>query len=161
MKAVLLTRGLVAFVDDGDYSEVSRFSWQAQQIKNGWVVKRGIWDSKKKNNRSESLGVFLMRPPPGMRVDHKDGNPFNNLRDNLRLCTKTQNDRSFRRKGSGKSSRFRGVSWHSQRRCWRAVIESAGENIYLGIFDQEDDAGRAYDAAARQHFGEFAHLNFP
>jgi len=160
MKTLLLTQGLTASVDDTDFSEVSKFSWQAQRIKNGWVVKRGIWDPHKKNNRSESLGAFLMRPPPGMRVDHKDGNPFNNKRDNLRICTKIENDRAFRNKAKGKSSKFRGVSRH-RNFCWRAVLEKGGHQFHLGVFSREEDAARAYDAVAKQHFGEFAHLNFP
>jgi len=161
MKVLLLTKGMTASVDDADFPEVSRFSWQAQRIKKGWVVKRGIWDPVRKNNRNESLGVFLLRPPPGMRVDHRDGNPFNNQRSNLRVCTKTENDRAFRNKAEGKTSRFRGVCWHAQRNRWRASIETAGHNYHLGVFFREEDAAHAYDTAARKHFGQFAHLNFP
>jgi hypothetical protein len=159
MKVVNLTKGRLAYVDDKDYEAVSEFSWQAQKIKTGWVVKRGVWDPDRGNNRSQSLGVFLLRPPPGLRVDHRDGDPFNNQRANLRLCTKTENDRAFRRKAVGKSSRFRGVSWWAQRAKWRSVLETNGRQFHLGTFDREEDAARAYDAAAKQHFGEFAHLN--
>jgi hypothetical protein len=47
-----------------------------------------------------------------------------------------------------------------------ACISSADDTgktktIYLGRYDSEDDAGRAYDTAAILLFGEWAYLNFP
>lgn len=41
----------------------------------------------------------------------------------------------------------------------RIVVD--GKKLYLGQFSDPEDAARAYDAAADQHFGEFARLNFP
>lgn len=51
---------------------------------------------------------------------------------------------------------------------WEAGI-AAGEKrangkrkrVYLGLFDDPKEAALAYDAAAREHFKDFASLNFP
>ena len=161
MKEIYLTRGKIAFVDEDDFRRANQFSWQAQKIQNGWIVKRGIWDATTRNNRSQSLASFLLNLPTGIRADHIDGNPFNNSRKNLRVCTKTENDRAFRRKAAGKSSRFRGVCWRSRQSRWTAQIESAGVYIHIGSFQKEEDAAHAYDAKAKELFGEFSHLNFP
>jgi len=64
-------------------------------------------------------------------------------------------------KCKGRSSRFKGVSWHKQCRKWKALIQSKGKQNYLGVFGIEADAARAYDEAAVKMFGEGAYLNFP
>ena len=45
---------------------------------------------------------------------------------------------------------------------WKAQIQVNGRHIYLGRYDDEEDAARAYDAAAAEYFGRRrAKLNFP
>ena len=49
----------------------------------------------------------------------------------------------------------------STREVWRATICVAGEKRLLGRFADPVDAAKAYDDAAREHFGPFACVNFP
>jgi hypothetical protein len=58
----------------------------------------------------------------------------------------------------GGISRYKGVSRNREK--WQARIKVDGKQSHLGIFTDEEDAARAYDAAARELFGEFAYLNF-
>ena len=60
-----------------------------------------------------------------------------------------------------KSSQFRGVRWYKRQGAWRAEISGAdGNQIYLGSFDSERDAGVAYDGAAIKRYGMQAITNF-
>ena len=66
--------------------------------------------------------------------------------------------------GNHVPSRFRGVytgvrALHGRR--WTAYICHSRKSHYLGTFDDEEEAAKAYDAAARQHFGAQAQPNFP
>lgn len=96
--------------------------------------------------------------PPG-DLDHKDRDKANNRIDNLRLATQGQNKANsgpYRTNTSG----FKGVSFNKQRGRWEAQIQLGGRNKNIGYFNSPEAAARAYDAAAREHFDEFAGLNF-
>lgn len=59
---------------------------------------------------------------------------------------------------------FAGVYWHSAAGKWAAqlhvTIGGKSRPKHLGLHEQEDDAARAYNHAAVEHFGkEFALLN--
>jgi hypothetical protein len=60
-----------------------------------------------------------------------------------------------------RSSRYRGVRWDKRREKWIAQIIFNKQPRYLGQFDDEIGAARAYDDAARQLFGTGRTLNFP
>jgi hypothetical protein len=60
-----------------------------------------------------------------------------------------------------KSSKYRGAYWNKRDNKWAASIRSDGKLHHLGCFEDEEEAARAYDKAARAHHGEKAQLNFP
>jgi hypothetical protein len=58
------------------------------------------------------------------------------------------------------SSRYLGVCWHIRQHRWIAKIGKC-PRTHLGYFSSEEDAGRAYDAAAVRRYGARTPLNFP
>lgn len=157
-KQIELTQGKVALVDDEDYEELSRSKWHAYRSRRTWYARRNI---RHENGKRSTITMHLqiVGVASGMQVDRKDGDGLNNSRDNLRLCTSQQNH--FNRKSHrNTSSQYKGVAWDCTNNRWRAMIMLDGKNRMLGRFLSEEAAALAYDAAARQLFGEFARCNF-
>jgi hypothetical protein len=102
----------------------------------------------------------IMAPADGLCIDHRNHIGLDNRRSNLRKATKAQNNRNRKKKiGSGVSI-YKGVAWHKYRKKWYAAIYADGRKIFLGYFDDETKAAKAYDVAAIKYHGEFASLNF-
>jgi hypothetical protein len=76
-------------------------------------------------------------------VDHIDGDTFNNAPDNLRLTTNRFNVS----RAVGGKSKYVGVSWDSRRCKWKSSIRIGNKRIFLGRFNCELSAYKAYTDA--------------
>lgn len=127
-----------------------------------WLVSNGYACTTTKPHRSIHriiLSRKLGRPLNNDEVpDHKDRNPLNNRRSNLRPATTQQNVSNSRAKG-GKYTKYKGVSWNKSYGKWYAYIKHNYKMRILGHFDSPDQAAETYNQAASELFGEFAALN--
>lgn len=96
---------------------------------------------------------------PTHSIDHIDRDRSNDRLANLREADQTLNNGNVRRR-SDNTSGFKGVGFHSASGLWYARIKVRGRTISLGYHRIKEAAARAYDKAARDHFGQFAALNF-
>ena len=146
---------MVAIVDDADYESVmAEGKWHAVRPSGAT-----FYASRRARQPSQvahwALHTFLTGWP---LVDHINGDGLDNRRANLRAATPAQNGMN-RTIGRNNTSGYKGVV--RNRANWRARLETGGRIIQLGTFGTREEAARAYDAAAVEHFGEFALLNFP
>jgi hypothetical protein len=144
-------------VDDEDYEWLSRHKWHCSA--QGYAMRRDVALPGKPI--VSMARVILGLPARGREFvpDHINGDKLDNRRANLRAATAAQNSRNTAKHKGG--SRFKGVCLCRQTGRWKATIKIDGRQAWLGRFDTEEDAARAYDAAALEAFGEFACLNFP
>jgi hypothetical protein len=91
--------------------------------------------------------LFLGFIPDGRKkiVHHKDSNKLNNNDWNLEIITFRSNCSIERTAKS--SSKYVGVTWCKLNKKWLSRIRISGKLKFLGYFDNEDDAGDAYQKA--------------
>ena len=105
------------------------------------------------------LGRKLGRKLTNTEVcDHADGDGLNNTRSNLRLATLSQN-RMNSRKGKRNKTGYKGVSWITKNKKYRAQICKDRKVIYLGEFDTALEAYDVYCEAAKSIHGEFHNID--
>jgi len=159
MRQVPVSGGYTATVDDDDYQKVIAFRWGAlRNIGSDRVYARTTMRVGAKKSQV-LMHRLVTNAPLGMQVDHINHDTLDNRKDNLRVCTNAQNAHN-RRKHRGGSSQYKGVSWDKRHEKWLAQIQVDKKKRCLGYYEAEADAARAYDAVAREHFGEFANTNF-
>lgn len=145
-----LSQGKFAIVDDEDFDWLMQCKWT-------YDAKGYAYRKVKKVTLFMHRAILNASGP--VIVDHINGNGLDNRRCNLRIVTVAQNVYNQRPQTKNKTSQFKGVVFSKRLQRWQAYIKKGSERRYLGTFDDELDAARAYNAAARHFFGPNAYVN--
>ena len=153
MKLVPLTRGQFAIVDDADFDTLIEFKWYAQwneSTKSFYAARASYRRQVRMHRVIMGLGHGRRRP-----VDHINRNTLDNRRENLRICTPTQNcANSVRSKRN--STGYKGVTFNKQQGRYVARVRINCKSKFLGYFSDPKLAHEAYVKAATKLFGKFA-----
>lgn len=160
MKTIPLTRGFCTKVDDDDYPFLIHWNWCVSENNGLFYAVR----TQKVNGVKHT--IYMHRVIAGaatrQKVDHKNHDTLDNQRSNLRVCEHWQN-RGNTKLPVNNSSGYKGVRRIQTERmksvCYQAKINCRRREFSLGYFPTALQAAKAYDAAAIEHFGEFALTN--
>jgi len=160
MKKIKLTQGFHAIVDNDDYKYLNQFKWHVLNNKNRPHLTKYARRYKGKKN-GKRIYITMHQEIMNLKnikfeIDHKDRNGLNNQKNNLRKCTRSQNQANTGRRIGSKSTfkgvYSRGIKYVSQKR-------HNGRIVYLGIFERELDAVAKYNEYVKKLHGEFSLLN--
>lgn len=159
-------KGESFLIDDEDYDLIKDIPWNVDV--DGYLKAYCKKDKKTYRIYRLILGV----DNPNILVDHKNRNPLDNRKCNLRLCNNSENQKNKKARGS---SKYLGVSIHSttvkrvnkkgesvvyhSKSSFLSRIVINGKQKHLGKFDNEIDAAKKYNEFALKYHGEFANLN--
>lgn len=114
-------------------------------------------DGKMRGYAAAQVAWFLYHGEwPTQEIDHIDGNPQNNLSDNLRLASRAE---QCRNRIAGRSGRQNKGVYRRSDTSWYAQIWVNGSCISLGSFKTEQEAVAARRHATLERHGAFANLN--
>lgn len=136
-------------IDKDDHELFNKYNWCMD--KDGYLNSRTY-------GKYVTLHRLLLGAVRGQEIDHIDRNATNNCRNNLRFCSKQQNQANQKLSKYG-SSRYRGVSFCKATNKWAAMIMVNYKCIRLGRFSTQEEAAVAYNKKAKEVFGEFAYQN--
>jgi hypothetical protein len=153
-----------AKVDPADYKRLRKYKYIAKKGRNCFYAQ--ILEPKVETGKKLPMHMhqMILEVPKGMVVDHINYDGMDNRNANLRAATRAQNSRNrkkFFKSDGSKQSKYKGVSWHKKTDKWMAAITFNTKHIYLGLFENDIDAAKAYDEASKKYHGEFGRLNFP
>lgn len=152
--ALRLYGGQLCLLDAEDVPKLPTLRWS-----NG---DRGFVRARIKG-KTISIHRLIMNPANRRRyVDHINGNRLDNRKANLRICNHWQNlANSPPRAKKNPEIKYKGVTYRKPVRKWTKPWTATFLGRRLGTYRTQEEAAKAYDAAAKRKFGEFARLNIP
>ena len=143
-------------VDDADFEWLNQWKWYASKTHyGGFAAVRGAT----RINKRAYMHRIIMNTPKDLQIDHKNHDTLDNRKQNLRICTGSQNQHNQNCHKTRGISQYKGVTWSKKSKKWKAQIRLDSKQYNLGGFENETEAAKTYDNKAKELFGEFARCN--
>lgn len=164
---------MFVLLDDEDYERISKYVWSGAIVRNYVKVQRqktewkryfndaGVFTKAVKYIVRTTIANAVLQLDSIFLIDHKDRNPLNNQKSNLRIATGSENQYNKTKYlyRNSQYSVYKGVTFSIQRKKWRAVIQFNKKRINIGSYNTEVEAALAWNKEAEKLHKEFAVLN--
>jgi len=154
VKEIISTQGMIILVDDEDYEWLSKYRWGTYKKKNRYKY----YAYASIDGKQRPIHRVLTNAQKGEQVDHINQNALDNRKENLRICSISQNMMNVGPLTNNKSG-YRGIYYDRSRNKWCSEIIAHGKCYKIGRFDNISDAIKYRDAYALQLHKEYAYLN--
>lgn len=141
--------GVEFYIDSEDYERFKHINW--------YVDHKGYVTSNR-TNTTIKLHRLIMNAQEDDVIDHRDHNPSNNRRYNLRKATVAKNNYNHVNRIDNTSG-CSGVTWDKRRGKWHASIGVNNKRKHLGYFNDKNNAIAKRKMAEEECFGEFSYDN--
>jgi len=142
----------IVLLDEDDYLKVEKYSLSLFINRRRLYVRLSFINGKR-----YLLHRYLMNAPECKVVDHINHNTLDNRKENLRLCTISQNCMNSMKHYKSKTSPYKGVVFENNK--YYAQIRFNKNYKRIGTYETAEEAALAYNEAALKYHGEFAYLN--
>lgn len=149
----IMTIGSTKFLfDTEDLPLAESREWYCD--KDGYLVSCYYYNGRRRFVRFHRI---VIDAKPQQIVDHINGNRADNRKANLRCCSRAENGRN-RKVCLGNKSGVTGVFYDRERQKWSANIVFNSKRVFLGRYDNKDDAIQARLLKEKELYREFAPL---
>ena len=150
MKYIPLTKNQFAVVDDESYDYLNQWKWKLDS--KGYAVRQT--SRKLPPRKNIYMHREIVKTPEGMFTDHKNFNRLDNRKENLRICTKRQNQ--IHQFNSRNKTGYRGISWNERDKAWVVQISTELGIVKRKQVKDKELAIQIYKELSKEYYGEFA-----
>ncbi len=137
----MLVKNIEVLIDDDSIDKVGNYYWHLHPVKNKTYIRGRVGD------KLMYLHRFILDAPAGLDVDHINGNTFDNRKENLRLCNRSQNNIN--------RPNTKGYYFNKNLSKYQSEIWVYGKKTYLGLSLTEEEAREKYENAVHKYYPGF------
>jgi uncharacterized protein with HEPN domain len=125
-------------VDEDDYEKVNKYKWS---LSNNGYAQGSI------NGKIIQLHHFVFKKPEnGNVIDHINQDRLNDAKLNLREISRSENSHNqIKNTNIESTSKYKGVCWSKNENKWKSQCVFKKKIEFLGYFESEEEAAKAYD----------------